>query len=402
MSQPPLRILQLHNHHAAKGGAMEVLAHERHILAEAGHTVAQLTLPAVENMGISKSTAGAKAIWNRQMADETRWTIEAFRPDVAHVHTPFPVMSPVVFRAAKGSGVPTVATVHSFRYSCIAATCHRDGRVCEDCVGRSVKWPAVRHRCYHDSLPGSIALATSLTLHGALGTFSKFVDAYLPLTAFARDLMVRDGFPPDRIHVKPNSVPDPGLVGRPDPEDPYLFFAGRLVEVKGVRTLLRAWQSLPTDPPIRLVLAGDGELRSLVQAAAASDPSIEWRGWLDEADISRAMAGALATIVPSEWYEAGAPLVTLRSLSVGTPVLSSDLENVSGELMADNAGWTFRTADATSLATQIQSLAVNVNSTLEKRAAARASYEARYSPRANLQQLETLYRRLSRRWCSCP
>lgn len=392
-----LRVLQLHNHHAAKGGAMEVLAHERQLLTDAGHMVEQLTLPAVEQMNISPARAAAKAVWNRQIAVETAAVIDRFRPDVAHVHTPFPLMSPTVFRAAKHRGVPTIATLHSFRYSCIAATCHRDHKICEDCIGRSVKWPAVRHKCYHDSVAASAALATSLTLHRAIGTFSRDVDRYLPLTNFARDLMIRDGFPPDRLEVKPNSVPDPGFVGVPNVEDPYFLFAGRLIEVKGVRTLLRAWSNLPRDRPIKLVIAGDGDLRSLVLEAASSDPSIQWRGWLDETDILQAMAGAVATVVPSEWYEAGAPLVTLRSLSVGTPVLTSSLDNVSGELLADNAGWTFRTADAGSLADGIRALSPNVNRALEKRTAARTSYEARYSPQVNLQKLETLYHDLSPR-----
>src|SRR3954454_4483943 len=87
-----LRVLQMHNHHAAKGGAMEVLAHERELLTNAGHTVQQLTLPPVEQMDISPARAAAKAVWNRQVALETAAVIERFQPDVAHVHTPFPVM----------------------------------------------------------------------------------------------------------------------------------------------------------------------------------------------------------------------------------------------------------------------------------------------------------------------
>ena len=66
-----LRILQLHNHHAAKGGAMEVLEHERQLLTAAGHEVEQLTLPAAEDLTLSPLRQGAKAVWNREFAKAT-------------------------------------------------------------------------------------------------------------------------------------------------------------------------------------------------------------------------------------------------------------------------------------------------------------------------------------------
>lgn len=387
-----LRILQLHNHHASLGGAMEVLSHERELLVAAGHEVEQLTLPPAGELGLTPLRAGVKAVWNHEAAIETSRRVAGFRPDVVHVHTPFPLMSPAVFRAAKRAGIPTVVTLHSFRFACVAATCHRDGHICEDCVGRRVKWPSVQHRCYHDSALGSGALALSLVTHRAMGTFHNDIDRYLALTGFARDLMIRDGYPPDKIVVKPNSVPDTGAVGRPDAASPYFLFAGRLIDVKGVRTLLDAWRRLATER-VRLVVAGDGELRNLVKDAAAADERIEWRGWLDESSITRLMSGALATVVPSEWYE-GLPLVILRSLSVGTPVVVSDLENISKELLEDGAGWAFRTGQPADLARTVQTVASRPDTVSRMRQRARASFVARYSPAVDTARLEAVYRSL--------
>jgi glycosyltransferase involved in cell wall biosynthesis len=387
-----LRVLQLHNHHASLGGAMEVLSHERDLLVAAGHHVEQFTLPPAGELGLSALRAGAKAVWNREAARETTRRVAGLRPDVVHVHTPFPLMSPAVFRAAKRAGVPTVVTLHSFRFACVAATCHRDGHICEDCVGRRVKWPAVAHRCYHDSALGSGALAVSLLTHRAMGTFHHDIDRYLALTGFARELMIRDGYPADKIVVKPNSVPDTSGVGTPDLAAPYFFFAGRLIDVKGVRTLLDAWQRV-TAERVRLVIAGDGELRDLVRAAAAADRRVEWRGWLDESSVTRLMSGAVATVVPSEWYE-GLPLVILRSLSVGTPVLASDLENISKELLEDGAGWAFRTGHPDDLARVMDAVASGPDTVSGLRQRARASFDARYSPAVDTARLETLYRSL--------
>jgi glycosyltransferase involved in cell wall biosynthesis len=383
-----MRVLQLHNHHASRGGAMEVLAHERLLLRDAGHAVDQLTLPAAEEMDLSPLRAGVKAVWNVQLQRELAARIGSFRPDVVHVHTPFPLMSPAVFRTARDAGVPTVATLHSYRYSCVAGTCVRDGRVCEDCVGTRLKLAGVRHGCYHGSRTATAALTLALVVHRAAGTFDTAVSRYLALTEFGRSLLVRDGYPAARIEVKPNSVPDPGFRAAPDAAVRRVVFAGRLIDIKGVRTLLEAWRWVV--PGMRLSIAGDGPLRPLVEASAAADPSIEFLGWLEEPEVTALMASAHLVVVPSQWYE-GAPLVIARSLGSGTPVLASDLENLSDDLLADGAGWSFATGDAAALAERLSEVARAPGHALALRPAARTSYEKRYSPEADLVRLERVY-----------
>lgn len=383
-----MRILQLHNHHAALGGAMEVLAHEARLLAAAGHEVEEFTLPAAEDLGLSAVRAGAKAVWNVQASRETARRIRSYRPDVVHVHTPFPLMSPSVFRAARSAGVPAVTTLHSYRWSCVVGTCVRDDRICEDCIGSRLKLPGIRHGCYHDSRAASAALTLGLVLHRAVGTVDG-VTRFLALTDFMRGLMVRDGYPAERIVVKPNSVPDPGVAGRRVGGPREVFFAGRLIDIKGVRTLLEAWRRADTRD-LRLVVAGDGDLRPLVEASASVDDTIDYVGWLDEAEVTGRMRDAEVVVVPSQWYE-GLPLVILRSLAVGTPLLVSDLENFSQGVVADDTGWTFRTGDAGSLAERLTTLAADPMLAASLREAARASYEKRYSPEVDLARLEAVY-----------
>ncbi len=383
-----MRVLQMHNHHLGKGGAMEVLAYEAALLSAGGHAVEQYTLPAAEELGLSSVRAGLKAVWNVEASREAGRRIRAFRPDVVHVHTPFPLMSPAVFRAAARERVPAVTTVHSYRWSCIAATCFRDNAICEDCIGSRLKLAGIRHRCYHDSVGGSAALTAGLVLHRQLGTMDT-IDRFITLTDFAKQVLVRDGVPAARIAVKSNSVPDPGSAGQPVEDAPYVAFVGRYLDVKGVRTLLDAWSQVA--PGLRLKLAGDGELRALVDERAAADPSIENLGWCSEEQVGELMAGARCVIVPSEWYEAGVPMVTLRSLSFGTPVVSSNLENISSEVVADDTGVTFEVGSARSLAAALDDVLRDPLSWQQRRARARASYLRRYTPAGNLERLLAIY-----------
>lgn len=372
---------------------MEVLAHEAQLLNNAGHDVEQFTLPAADELGLSPLRAGAKAIWNIEAQRETTRRIGVFRPDVVHVHTPFPLMSPSVFRAAHASGVPAVTTLHSYRWSCVAGTCVRDGEICEDCVGSKLKLSGIRHSCYHDSRLATTALTVGLGVHRAVGTTHRSISRYLTLTGFMRRLMIRDGYPANKILVKPNSVPDPGVAAGRVTDTRFVLIAARLIEIKGIRTLLNAWKSAETEG-LRLVIAGDGELRPLVEQHAASDPSIEYVGWLSEDDLTERMRDAEVVLVPSQWFE-GLPLVILRSLSVGTPLLVSDLENFSEDVVGDGVGWSFETGSTRDLARHLSILAKHPERSAALRSAARVSYESRYSPQVDLVRLENIYRDLS-------
>jgi len=369
---------------------MEVLLHESSLLEGAGHEVEQYITSRADGAGLSAIRAGAKAVWNVEATREVARRIQRFKPDVVHVHTPFPLMSPAVFRAAQSAGVPAVTTLHSYRYSCVVGTCLRDGIICEDCVGSRLKLPGVVHACYHDSRAASAALTVGLGLHRAIGTFHKAVARYVTLTDFSRRLLIRDGYPADRIVVKPNSVPDPGYRAVPTNEERRVVFAGRLVEEKGVRTLLNAWTEARVG--LHLVIAGDGPLRSLVEEHAAMDDSITLLGWVDERRVIDLMASAEVVLVPSEWYEGAAPLVTLRSLGVGTPVMASDLENLSKEMLDDGAGWVFPPGDSKELAESLRALAADPSRARSLRSRARRSYKNRYSPEVNLLRLQQLYR----------
>ncbi|MGB3685862.1 MAG: glycosyltransferase family 4 protein [Ornithinimicrobium sp.] len=389
------RVLQMHNHHATLGGAMEVLADEAALLTEAGHDVQQLTLPAAEDMGLNPLQAGTRAIWNLPLTKDLKRRIDSFAPDVVHVHTPFPLMSPAIFRTASTRGVPTVTTLHSYRYSCIAATCLRDGAICEDCVGKSVKWPGIRHRCYHDSLGASSALTAGLALHRRLGTFDRHVDRFITLTDFAKDLLIRDGIRAEQIVVKPNSVPDPG---EPDPglppRDDFVLYAGRLVPEKGIDTMLRAWSKVSGERELRI--AGSGDLIDQVTAAAAIDSRIKPLGWLSMDETLDQMRRAALVLIPSEWYE-GLPLVLLRAQSVGAPIVISDLENISRELLMDEAGVTFKVGDPKDLAQNLQGILDDPERGMRLGANARAAYLRRYTPTRNVAALEEIYGSLSTR-----
>lgn len=383
-----MRILQIHNQHATEGGADHVLHHEAELLSDAGHEVDRFLLPPADSMGGAGLSNGVKAIWNVEACREIGRTIDRFDPDVVHVHTPFPLLSPAVFRTIAKHGKPSVGTAHSFRYSCIKGTCLRDGHTCEDCVGTTLKLPGIKNRCYHNSLAGSAALTLGLSTHRALGTFEQ-IGRLITLTEFARQLLIRDGMAPERIVVKPNSIPDPGASESRQGPPSYAAFLGRFVEEKGIRTLLEAWETIGERLPLRI--AGDGPMRPLVEEAAASTPGIEYVGWLDDADLNSFVSDAELLVMPSEWYEAGEPLVLIRAMAMTRPAVTCDLENICATVRETESGLIFRTGDAASLAETVLKGLENVDDLRKMGVRGRAVYERTFTPDRNRERLEQIY-----------
>jgi glycosyltransferase involved in cell wall biosynthesis len=295
-------------------------------------------------------------------------------------------MSPAVFRTAKKHGAATIATLHSFRYSCIKAVCNRDGQVCEDCIGSRLKLAGVRHRCYHDSFAASAAITLSLVTHHGR-TFGECVDRFAALSDYAREVAVRDGLPAAKVVVKPNFVPDP----HPDldPVGESVLFMGRLVPEKGIAHLLDAWVRFRDTLPA-LVIAGDGAMRSAVEDAIAAGANIDFLGWVEESDLEAHIAKCRIVVVTSLWQES-APMVLLRSLAAARPAVVPALSNFNGPAVALKAAATYTPGDAASLAATVIAM-YDAAEHLSLRETARNTYLSTYSPSIIFDSLVQIYR----------
>lgn len=260
-----MRVALLHSQSRETGGADAVMAHQAAMLSKAGHEVHQMLYPAVPASPSPRHAV--QMVWNRDAYVKVKELANSFKPDVVHVHAPYPRLSPAVFRAAVDQGAATVTTLHNYRPACPIGTFYRDGQICTECLGRRVKAPAVRHACYHGSHAASAAMVASIALHRT--TFSRYVHRYLTFTAFGADLLAKEGLPQQLIGVCPNTVPAPPAVPVRGNRAKTVLFSGRLVPEKGIATLLTAWPLVPHD--VTLLVAGDGPLLGLVREVAARD-----------------------------------------------------------------------------------------------------------------------------------
>jgi glycosyltransferase involved in cell wall biosynthesis len=260
-----------------------------------------------------------------------RRLIRDVQPQIVHLHNPYPLISPWIVRTAKAMRVPVVQTVHNYRHVCASGLFYRDGAECTECVGRAFPLPAIEHGCYRDSRLQTIPMAASLWAHR--GTWQK-VDRFLPVgehvAAHLRAFGIRD----DRIVVRPNVVTDPGV---PAPLGEGALFVGRLTEEKGIRLLLEAWTLSGLGGEHMLTIAGDGELRPLVERAALHDPSLRYLGLVPADDVQALYARSALVVLPSLWPEPD-PLSAIGALAAGRPVLACNVGALS-TCITDSCGW---------------------------------------------------------------
>ena len=332
--------------------------------------------PSSARSGLLES--GGHAVWSRSAVKEVRRLVRTRRVDVVHCHNLFPMLSPAILAAAANEGSAVLVTLHNYRFMCLPSTFLRDGVVCEDCLGR-LPWPGVLHRCYRDSFFASGALAASLTLHRALGTLNQ-VHAYLAVSGFLRDKYVAAGFAASRISVKPNFVP--AVPQREGPGD-YFLFLGRLSAEKGLATLVEVSRQTRA----RIVVAGDGPDRDLVQNAPSS---LDYRGNLFGHELPPLLAGARALLVPSRWYE-GAPRVVLEAYAAGVPVLASNHRRAPGTRRGRRAAVLAAPDDVSAWHEALERLCDDAESE-RMGARARNLWNERYSPERGLENLEQAYR----------
>src|SRR5690606_14177998 len=261
----------------------------------------------------------ASPVWNPAAQRELAALLRAHRPDVLHLHNPYPLLSPWVIRTAHRHGVPVVHTVHNYRQVCPAGIYFRDGVVCQECRGRRLAVPAVRHRCYRGSAAQSAVMAAALAIHRPTW---RSVDRYLALTAAIADHLRGYGIPDDRIVVKPNAVPDPGAPSSLG--DGFLFASGRLVPEKGLELLLAAWARHPEGTLGTLRIAGDGPQRPLAERAAAERSDVVYLGPLDPAGVRRAMQETAVVVATPTWHDV-LPTVVIEALAAGRPVLGTTM-----------------------------------------------------------------------------
>ena len=383
-----MKIIIAHNSYQSRGGEDSVAETEILMLRQRGHEVIEYRRHNDEIVDISRISLAADTIWSRRTIADIEALIADKRPDVIHAHNTFPLISPSLYWAASKADVPVVQTLHNFRLLCPQAMFLREGRVCEDCLGK-VPWRGAVRACYRDSVAQSTILAGMTTVHRMLGTWQHKVTRFIALNDFCRNKFIEGGLPAEKILVKPNFVdwqeerPSSQPASKRAKDAPFLF-VGRLSTEKGISILMQAVAI--ADSEIELRIAGEGSLAHQLVGVTR----VMALGTLTSDEVRDEMRDALALVMPSISYETFG-LVIIEAFACGLPVIASRL-GAMAELVKDGeTGLLFEAGNAADLAEKLCWAQANPDKMAVMGGKARHRYEAEFTVERNYVQLMAIY-----------
>jgi glycosyltransferase involved in cell wall biosynthesis len=209
-----------------------------------------------------------------------------------------------------------------------------------------------------------------------------------------REALIGRNFPTAKLRVIRYGIDlDPESEEAQPAEHPYLLFAGRFVEKKGVGHLLDAMRILEGEcSGVDLALIGDGPMVEALKRQAAGLAGARFLGWLPNHEVRRMMRGALAVCVPSVAAESGdsegLPNVVLEAMASAVPVIGSEIAGITEAVDDRRTGFLVPPADPRAIAAAAQRLLADTATRRRMGLAARRAAVERFSAVAQSRVLE--------------
>lgn len=384
-----MKILLIHNFYRITGGECHAVLSQQRLLEKKGHRVILYSAHSSDLEQIkahNRLVAATRVRGNNRICRDLRRVIRKEKPDLAHVHNVFPILSPKIYPTLKQLGIPVVQTIHNLRLICPGGLMFTNGSVCEECLHHGLN-NAVTHRCVRGGRVPSFIYADAIQRAWSKGWFTDAIDRYLVLNSFFGDKLAAGGIARSKQRLLPNFVEVPH--SSPAAKKPYVLFLGRLSPEKGIGTLLDAWSTLDD---VTLKIAGAGELEPLVreQAAGKLKSKVEFLGYVEAEEKARLLREAMATVTPSSWYE-NCPISVLESLAAGTPALVTSMGGLPDLVRHGEDGLIFPPENPTALNKAVTQLRDNSSLVATLSTNALASARERFSPNVHYRGLMNIY-----------
>lgn len=329
--------------------------------------------------------------------------LRSLRPDIVHFHSFTTGIGIPELRAARDAGARVVATNHlgSLGFLCQrgtlmewgtrlcdgaaepvrCATCELHARGISKQLARAVAATGDRLGKTARRLPtalGSALAMPDLIRHNLAQQREMLavVDRFVLLNEWAMRVVIENGAAPDRLALNRLGVSQvlrrkPDAMHRPTARPVKLGYLGRLVEIKGVFDLARAFKTLPGDAPVELEFRGpihDAETRSVRQRLGellGDDPRVRFADAVPPEQAGDVLANYDVLCCPSAWFENG-PTVALEAQAVGTPVIGTRIGAMPEFIRDGIDGRLVDPGDWRALASVLHEIATDPSTTVDR------------------------------------
>ncbi|WP_377290943.1 glycosyltransferase [Rhizobium sp. SG2393] len=290
--------------------------------------------------------------------------IAELKPDLIHAH--YMMGGAFILPYAKRAGIPVITTGHGYD------------------VTRRQKMTSGYGALY------------ALARRGLV----KSGELVLPVSDYLRGKLLQQGFAAKAVSTHYLGIAIPpvapaNIAGSP----PRIVYAGRLVEKKGLDKVLEAFALVQRElPEAELHIAGDGPLRSLVEAALRERVNITYHGALPHAQVMQLMSTARVFTMPSreasDGDSEGFGLVLIEAQAMGVPVVTSIETGTAESLVPGETGLAVDPHSAKNLADAYLSYLADAARAAQAGQAAYEFVRRDFDIRRQTQKLEAIYDRV--------
>jgi glycosyltransferase involved in cell wall biosynthesis len=341
---------------------------------------------------IKRAMAFGRSLYSGEARRKFERLLDETQPDIVHLQNFRRHLTFSIVRAAKQRGLPVVFTAHDYDPVCPNSLLLAHGRICTACRGKHF-YKAALVRCKENSLAGSLAIALE-GMFTRIRRYYDLIDIVITPSAFARGLLVRWGFNPEKVKVVNNFIETASYPPQYGGEGVIYF--GRLVAEKGLDTLLRASLELKD---VRISLAGDGPERDrLVRLAGelgVKPPggNVEFLGYVERGRLHEIVRGAMCVVMPSIWFE-NFPYAVLEAFALGKPVVASDIGGLPELVQEGRTGLLVEPGNPQGLAGAIGRLAAHPDQAAEMGRMARDRVKREFDSGTHYKRIMEVYRSL--------
>lgn len=271
--------------------------------------------------------------------------------DVVHIHS-----ARIHFLNLLNISKPTLVTLHGLSPACICSSdrpahCNPGiGARCVNCYVMNRKDIVKRSLSALISFPIVIycMIHYKLMKKSMLNSSVKIICVSEHLKNELQRIM---GVPSNKIMVIPNGVNSEDLPNFSQatiesfrenflkPNQKLIFFIGNLIHRKGINVLIRTMPRIIKEIDAKLIIAGTGDLRSLLEKQVeflGLEDRVIFVGYIDDKTKSLLFASADLAVVPSIYEPFG--ITALEAFSSKTPVIVSDSGGLSEIVETDKTG----------------------------------------------------------------
>ena len=321
-----MKILICHNYYKDRGGEDVVFEYEADTLQSKGYDVVLYCKHNKSiNSFIKKIGVFLNFFFSFNTFREVKKIIKKEKPDVAHIHNIFSLISPSIYFVLKRYKIPIIQTIHNFRFFCSNGLCLRNGKICTKCVKN--RFSNIFNIC-NDKKLYDLFLSVVIYFIRKFRIYGRLIDYFIVPSTFVKNKMIECGFEKKKIIVKRIPLNYKNIILQKNfnnfgKGEKYFLFIGRLSEEKGIINLIKLFKEISE---IKLKILGNGPLMNAIRKFIECNKlnNIEMLGYVEENFKNILISNSLAVIFPSIGFET-CGLVMVESLMIGIPVVVNNI-----------------------------------------------------------------------------